>query len=178
MFRHIGTVKISSEKIILRKFVLKDSRQMFDNWASSDMVTKYLPWNSHESLDKTLFVISTWINFYKKPDYYNWCIESIKNHNIIGSISLSKFNDKTFSCEVGYCLGADYWNKGIMTECLETICDFAFNIVGVKYIYSECYEQNIPSCRVLKKSGFIYVSRRYDISKERWIKKFVKKYNG
>jgi len=36
-----GTVKLETERLILRRFVLDDANAMFYNWASNPEVTKY-----------------------------------------------------------------------------------------------------------------------------------------
>ena len=157
MIKHTGTVTIESENIILRRFTLDDAEQMFNNWASIDAVTKNLPWNSHRNIEKTKFVINTWMKYYKKENYYNWCIESKSSGEVLGSICLSCFDEQNSSCEAGYCLGYEFWNKGIMTETLNLVINHAFNSLKCKSINSKVYYENIQSCRVLKKCGFKFL---------------------
>lgn len=154
MFNHTGTTIIKGKNIILRRFKSSDAEQMFNNWASLDVVTENLPWKSHKNIHKTKFVIDTWIKYYKKADYYNWCIESKEGSETLGSISLSDFNTDDLSCQVGYCLGYKFWNKGIMTEALNLILDYSFYTLNCEIIKSTVYYRNIQSCRVLKKCGF------------------------
>ena len=44
---HQGTIKIETERLILRRFTIEDDDEMYRNWASEDEVTKYLTWPTH-----------------------------------------------------------------------------------------------------------------------------------
>ncbi|MBQ4523154.1 MAG: GNAT family N-acetyltransferase, partial [Lachnospiraceae bacterium] len=72
---HKGTVKLETERLILRRFVIEDAKAMYENWASEDEVTKFLTWPTHSSVEDTRFVLNHWINSYEKSDFYNWAIE-------------------------------------------------------------------------------------------------------
>ena len=57
--KHLGTQTIETNRLILKKFEIKDAQKMFNNWASSDEVTKYLTWKPH----KDVSVSKEWIEF-------------------------------------------------------------------------------------------------------------------
>lgn len=48
-----GTRKIETERLILRRFVMEDAEDMYNNWASDPEVTKYLTWPTHPSSEVT-----------------------------------------------------------------------------------------------------------------------------
>ena len=43
MINHKGTVRLESDRLILRQFQLSDAYGMYKNWASNTIVTKNLP---------------------------------------------------------------------------------------------------------------------------------------
>lgn len=51
---HKGTVTIETERLILRRFCLKDAKFMFYNWANDSEVTKYLSWQPHKKRQRQL----------------------------------------------------------------------------------------------------------------------------
>lgn len=69
-----------------------------------------------------------------------------------GGISLHLKND--FSAVTGYYLDEKHWNKGIMTEILTRVADYAFNALNLKRISAYVFEDNIASERLLIKCGF------------------------
>jgi len=46
--KNLGTKTIETERLILRKFTTDDAMDMYKNWASDDMVTKFLTWPTHK----------------------------------------------------------------------------------------------------------------------------------
>ena len=48
-----GTTRLETERLILRRFEITDADDMFENYASSDNVTKYMTWETHSNIDVT-----------------------------------------------------------------------------------------------------------------------------
>ena len=75
----------------------------------------------------------------------------------IGSIGLMVGKDvHRFTAELGYWLAEPFWGKGVMTEAVKRITEYAFNSFGLKRVYAEPYTSNRASARVLEKAGFKY----------------------
>jgi RimJ/RimL family protein N-acetyltransferase len=55
---------------------------------------------------------------------------------------------------IGYFIGEDYWNKGIVTTAVNLICEFGFNQLGYARIHTGVFEYNTASQRVMEKCGF------------------------
>jgi RimJ/RimL family protein N-acetyltransferase len=73
----------------------------------------------------------------------------------VGNIGLSKGMDVyRKSAEVGYFIGEEYWNKGIVTAALTLICEYGFTTLDIVRIHTGVYEHNLASQRVLEKCGF------------------------
>ena len=66
---HKGTVRLETDRLILRRFTLDDAPAMFNNWANDPEVTKYLSWEPHADLEVTREILRTWVNSY---DYKNY----------------------------------------------------------------------------------------------------------
>jgi RimJ/RimL family protein N-acetyltransferase len=59
------------------------------------------------------------------------------------------------SAEIGYWLGENYWNRGIMTCAVREMVSYVFlNFPELKKIYAPVFGFNIASQRVLQKAGF------------------------
>ncbi|AQR95697.1 MULTISPECIES: GNAT family N-acetyltransferase [Clostridium] len=156
MLNHKGTQIIETTKFILRPFRVYDIFDMYYNWASDKEVTKYLTWEEHDSINKTKVVISIWKTAYQSLEYYNWAIEDKSTGSVIGSINLMNLDNFNENCEVGFCIGKEFWNKGIMTEVLNTVLDFAFMEINFYRITARRHINNLASGMVLKKCNFVY----------------------
>jgi RimJ/RimL family protein N-acetyltransferase len=73
----------------------------------------------------------------------------------VGNIGLHKGTDVyRKAAEIGYFLGEEYWNLGIMTKAVNLICDYGFNNMDIVRIHAGIFEFNPASMRVLEKCGF------------------------
>ncbi len=74
----------------------------------------------------------------------------------IGSIGLMPGQDvHRFTAELGYCLAEPFWGKGIMTEAVKALSDYAFEEFGFHRIFAEPFITNMASVCVLERSGFV-----------------------
>ncbi len=99
---------------------------------------------SHFERDFTKRNRVKWGIFYKdQPD------------SLVGIIEAMDFNQKVNMVTIGYYLAEDYWNKGIATESVQTICKFLFDEANINRIQAEVMPMNDTSKKVLLKSGFM-----------------------
>ncbi len=152
---HLGTVLLETERLELRRFMMKDSKQMYENWASSSTVTKYLTWEPHPSELATRELLSFWTREYEKSDFYIWAIVLKENNENIGAISVVGIDENISSVKIGYCLSELYWNQGYMTEALKRIMRFFFEEVEVNRVESCHSVLNPASGEVMKKAGLL-----------------------
>ncbi len=157
---HQGTVRLESDRLILRRFTMKDAPSMFANWAQDPEVTRFLMWAPHPDVDETRRVLADWCNRYALyPDYYVWAIESKALGVPIGCISVNHVDEKTGCMTIGYCLGRKWWHQGIMTEAFRTVIRFLFEEVGAERIEARHDPENPHSGGVMQKSGLQYEGR-------------------
>lgn len=153
---HQGTVLLETERLILRKFTFSDIEASFDNWTNDKLTTKYLTWQPHETIGVTEDIIQQWINKYDDLSFYQWAVEWKKEKEVIGTISVVGLNETVNSVEIGYCIGSQWWNQGIMSEAFDIVISFLFEHVNVKRIEA-CHDINNPaSGKVMEKCGLIY----------------------
>lgn len=58
------------------------------------------------------------------------------------------------SAEIGYWLGEPFWNRGIITEAVKIVSDYAFSQYAICRLYAGIFEYNKGSMRVLEKAGY------------------------
>ena len=156
MLTHKGTQTIETFRLILRRAIREDAEPMFQNWASDPEVTKFLTWPAHGSIAVSEMVIGSWLQEYEKDSYYQWMIELKEIGQPIGSISVVRQNDRVEEAEIGYCIGSQWWHRGIMTEALSAVIAYLFDEVGVNRIAARHDPNNPHSGGVMKKCGMNY----------------------
>lgn len=155
--KHCGTQRLETDRLILRRYVNEDAAAMYKNWASDEEVTKYLTWPTHSSQDISQKVIDDWVNQYSSESYYHWTIVLKENGDVpIGDIAVVHMKEDISMAHIGYCIGRDYWHKGITSEALKAVMDFLFDVVGVNRIEAMHDPKNPNSGKVMKKCGMKY----------------------
>jgi RimJ/RimL family protein N-acetyltransferase len=59
------------------------------------------------------------------------------------------------SAEIGYWLGETHWGRGICTEALRAVTQYAIQQHGLTRVFALPFAHNVASCRVLEKAGFV-----------------------
>lgn len=151
--KDLGTKRLETERLILRRFTLEDAEKMYENWAGDPEVTKFLTWPTHESAEISRQILKEWVAAYDNPEVYQWCIEEKESGEPVGSIAVVSRNEKAQSCEIGYCISRSRWHKGITTEALAEVMRYLFEEVGVLRLESRHDPKNPYSGEVMKNAA-------------------------
>lgn len=155
--KQLGTVKLETKRLILRKTLESDYEPMFRNWANDARVTKFLTWAPYESAEQLKTTYHKYLlENQEKTDFYDWKIVLKETGEPIGSIGAVSVNKDIEAVEIGYCIGYNWWHQGIMTEAFKRVIQFFFEDVGVNRIFSEHDPNNPHSGDVMKKCGLKY----------------------
>jgi len=153
--KHLGTKRIETVSLILRKFSIDDAEDMFKNWASDEEVTRYLTWPTHSSVEVSKYIISMWEKDNNSLNHYQWCIELKELGQAIGSIGVVNLREDINTVEIGYCVGKKFWGQGFTSEAFSVLIPFFFEEVQVNRIESRHDLNNPASGRVMEKCGLI-----------------------
>ena len=157
--KFLGSKKIETQRLILRKVKNEDAQIAFNNWCNSDAVDKYVLWKKHPSVETTIEQYEKWIEEYNDEKTFRWIVELKDTHDLIGTIDVSKRFIKHGSCEIGYCYSDKYWNNGYATEALKAVIKYLFEECEADLVNAEFMENNPASGKVMEKSGMKFEGR-------------------
>ena len=150
MLNHIGTQTIETSNLILRRFKKQDIKDAYNNWVTE----KEVAWSAHGSIEETASVITNWIHSYKKQDFYQWAIVPKVYKKAIGTISI--MNIQNTVCEIGYCIGKNFWGKGYTTEALKAVIHYALFDINLNRVETMLHPTNVYSGKIMLKAGIRY----------------------
>lgn len=156
MVKHRGTKTIQTERLCLRKYNITDAEDIFLNYGTDERVTRFLSWQPYDNIESLRGFISAQIASYA-DNVYTWVIRYADQ--TVGSISVVRMDEQNESCEIGYCLGYPFWNKGIMAEAVWSVLDYLFYGVGYHRIFAKHDAENPASGKVMVKCNMIYEGR-------------------
>ncbi|MBQ9308752.1 MAG: GNAT family N-acetyltransferase [Clostridia bacterium] len=149
----IGTRRIETDRLILRRFTVEDAEAVYRNWACDPEVTKFLTWPVHPDADATRKLLEIWTARYAQGDFFNWAIVYRETGEVIGNISVTKLREEISAAEIGYCMSRKYWGYGIMPEALRAVIDYLMDEAHMNRV-AACHDiRNAKSGRVMAKAG-------------------------
>ncbi|MCL7749448.1 GNAT family N-acetyltransferase [Halalkalibacter alkaliphilus] len=146
---------LTTDRLILRKISLNDLEAMFD-YGSNEEVTKYVTWNTHQTLTDTREFIDFVLQNYENQQVAPWGIELKDEQKFIGTIDFVWWKPTHKTAEIGYVISQDYWGKGITTEAATKVVEFGFEQMDLVRIQARCFVENLRSQRVMEKIGMSF----------------------
>jgi [ribosomal protein S5]-alanine N-acetyltransferase len=143
---------IETKRLILRKLSIKDKEHIFE-YASQEIVSRYVPWEVHHSLEDTVEFLKLIEKKNEKKNRLTWGIVLKEENKLIGTIDLIRLDSIHKKAEFAYVLSNFYWGKGFMQEAAEALLDYGFNDLNLNKISAQIMLGNKQSERVIEKLG-------------------------
>ena len=93
-----------------------------------------------------------------------WSIVDKETGEVLGKVTLIHYSAQNQRAEIGYILARRHWRKGLMSEALTAVIDFAFGPLGLHRLEADTDTENVASIALLEKLGF----KREGLFPERW----------
>lgn len=152
--KSIGTKKIETKRLILRKIHTDDAKQVYDNWTSDPLVARYVNWSTHTSIEDTKEYLKFKSDRYKGNEFcFDWLVTLKDTGEAIGEIEACKVSQLHSLVEMGYCFGRKYWNQGYASEALAAFIDYMFNEVEADIVTACHLSTNPASGKAMEKAG-------------------------
>jgi ribosomal-protein-alanine N-acetyltransferase len=116
---------LTTERLTLRCLELSDDKQLF-RLRSNKIVNKYIVRPKQKDIKEIRAFISKIINGINNNDWIYWVISLKHDPTLIGTVCLWNFSEDKTVAEIGYELDPALQGKGIMSEALKKIIEFAF----------------------------------------------------
>jgi [ribosomal protein S5]-alanine N-acetyltransferase len=137
-------------RLRLRPAVLDDASIMFATWARDPEVSRYVTWPPHRSVDDRRDFLRYGADGRAKSGPFNWAIVLREDHRLIGTVEL---RPQSHRVELGYVLARAYWGRGLMSEAVRVLVDWALDQPDIHRVWAVCDADNPASARVLEKAG-------------------------
>ena len=155
-FNEFRELSVNKNIILRQADPSNDIDAFYEIYTDVDNFQYYESYNKPPK-DKSVakIILENMIRDFEKCTNYIWVIAQKKDNTAMGRIHLFNFSNNNTCVELGYLLDKKYWGKGIMTSCVKTVTDFAFNHFEIKRLFARAAVENIGSWKVLEKNNFI-----------------------
>lgn len=153
--------KLITERLVLRNIKNTDVA-LIHKLHSDPIVNAFVGRENSSSLKKAEEYVLKMQNLIAKNECIYWTITEKGNNNLIGSICLWNFDIENDAVEIGYEMLSEFQGKGIMTEAIKKVIEYAFEKIKAKIITAFPSSDNINSVSILKKMNFQLENKKYN----------------
>lgn len=102
---------------------------------------------------------------FRQKALLEWGIVLGIENRVIGTCTLFHLDEQNRRAEIGYALAREYWGRGLMSEALTALLDYAFSTLDLNRVEADVDPRNGPSAIILERLGF----EREGLFRERWL---------
>ncbi len=146
-------INIEGKNIFLKKMRVADVTDDYCKWMNDPKIMKYLESRfTHHTIESLKKYVQ---DKEKKGDEIIFAIISKRENKHIGNIKIGPINKIHKFADIGLLIGnKSFWGRGIATEAIGLIVDYAFNKLNIHKLMAGVYSENIASIKAFKKNGF------------------------
>lgn len=138
----------------MRSISLTDAPEML-YLRSHPQVMQYLDRAPTKTLEEAKQKIQEIMDLHASNGGINWSINLKPDTKMIGNIGIWRIQVEHYRGEIGYVLDPAYHQKGIMSEALQIVIDYAFHSMGLHSLEANVNPDNAASIALLEKNGFV-----------------------
>ena len=145
---------IETERLVLRR-VDKNDVEEIRKLRGNPETMKYIPRPLVKTVDDALEHIALIESKIENNEGINWAITLKDNPKLIGIIGHYRIKPEHYRAEIGYMILPEFNGKGIVTEAINEVVNYGFNIMKLNSIEAIIDPKNKASEKVLLKNGFV-----------------------
>jgi len=145
-------VNLESERLRLRKVSLTDVSENYVKWMNDQEVNQYMETRFRQQTISEIMQYVT--SLLENPNILFLAIIIQETNSHIGNIKL-EISPHHQRGEISLWIGDNtLWGKGLATEAVDLLKEYAFKVLGLYKLTSGCYSCNKASEKLFLKSGF------------------------
>ena len=153
--------KMETKHLLFRAIKRSDLDDIYE-YSANPNTSKYLLWGPHQSISDTREFIEIVLSKYKSGEYNDWAIVYKETGKMIGTCGFTRIDTENNLAEIGYVLNPNFWGKGLATEAVEKVIEFAFNSLNINRVEAKFIFGNDASLAVMKKVGMTFEGYQRD----------------
>lgn len=146
---------LETERLRLRRLTMRDAQDIYE-YSRDPQVAQHVLWDAHRSIGESRAYLRYMLRKYRANEPASWGIELKVTGKIVGTIGYMWIQADNAAAEVGYSLSRAHWGRGIMTEALRAVIDYAFDALRLNRVEAIHETDNPASGAVMRKCGMQY----------------------
>ncbi|QFF99092.1 N-acetyltransferase [Psychrobacillus glaciei] len=121
---------------------------------SNKEVTKYYGMSPFTQKEQAENIIQSFSKNFQEKRSIRWGIVLKETGEFVGTVGLNNLLLSSKRTEIGYDLLPEYWRKGIISEAVESVVHYCFEMLDLYRIGAVTFPENESSYKLLLKLGF------------------------
>ena len=147
--------KLVTKRLLLREITSDDAYSYYELCSNPQVMEAYGV-KAHQSPSDTLALIEFLQKQFKLQQMIRWGV-FLKDdpQRLIGDVGYWRFVYPRARAEIGCKLHPQFWRGGISFEAMQSIMDYAMSTMGLNSIEGNANPENLASCAMVEKLGFV-----------------------
>jgi [ribosomal protein S5]-alanine N-acetyltransferase len=145
---------LETDRLLLRRITNDDVAEILLLRGNPETM-KYIPRPLAKTKENALEHIAMIEAKIESNEGINWGIVLKSNTKLIGIIGHYRIKSENYRSEIGYMLLPEFHGQGIMSEAINKVVDYGFNIMKLHSVEAIIDPRNFASEKVLQKSKFV-----------------------
>ncbi|HZF27623.1 MAG TPA: GNAT family N-acetyltransferase [Gammaproteobacteria bacterium] len=138
-----------------------DADAVLESYARDPEVARYMVWRPHRDVGETLAFLETCEAAWASGKSYSWCLRLKPDGPLVGMLSARVRGE---SMDMGYVLGRRWWRRGLMSEAVTWLVQWAWEQPTIARVWATCDVDNAASAGLLERIGM-----RREGTLRRWV---------
>ncbi len=140
--------------------------QLKDGWnicnfavANEDRLKTYFPKTLEQNLTPDLSnnFVAKKVKQFKAKDEFLFTLKENESHKLVGLVYIKEIDWTKKQGEFAYAIDYSIEGKGLITEAVKKLSDYAFEVLGLKTLQIISHKSNMSSVKVAKKNNFTWI---------------------
>jgi RimJ/RimL family protein N-acetyltransferase len=121
---------------------------------SDPAVMRYWSRPPMTTLGEAQGLIGEMLDSFEQRSLFNWMVTARDDDAVIGTCTLFRIDPRHRHAEIGYALRSDHWGRGIASEAVALVLDWAFRRLDLQRVEADIDPRNDGSRQLLARLGF------------------------
>lgn len=145
--------QLQDKRVRLRGPRNEDADALFSLF-SDPAVMRYWSRPPMTTLGEAQGLIGEMLDSFEQRSLLNWVVTKRDDDSVIGTCTLFRIDPRHRHAEIGYALRSDHWGRGIASEAVALVLDWAFRRLDLQRVEADIDPRNDGSRQLLARLGF------------------------
>ena len=151
---------LETERLILREIRPEDRQAIFRNFSDADVTRWFFP-EPYTRIEQADEIIQAFREDFEQRAGLTWALVLKDSQALVGTCGYAELEIGVRG-EIGFDLAQAHWRQGLMSEALQAVIAYGFDVLRLGKIEVHTYSTNVPAIGLASKLGFELAAVRDD----------------